>query len=93
MHMKKTGIVVFVFFTTAVYAQKNFTYTPEKPKPGDVITFSYEPAGDIANTILPVEAIVHQSGIKGQKTDDVILKKTANKFSGSIITDTASNHY
>lgn len=91
MHMKKLWIAVFIFFTTAVYAQKNFTYTPEKPKPGDIITFTYEPAGDIANTILPVEAVVYQSGVKGQKADDVMLKKTANKISGAIITDTAMN--
>ncbi|MEP7372810.1 MAG: TlpA disulfide reductase family protein [Chitinophagaceae bacterium] len=89
--MKKLWIAVFIFFTTAVYAQKNFTYTPEKPKPGDIITFTYEPAGDIANTILPVEAVVYQSGVKGQKADDVMLKKTANKISGAIITDTAMN--
>ena len=83
--------VVLIICTSVACAQKNFTYAPEKPKPGDVITFTYEPAGNIANTILPVEAVVYQSGIKGQKADDIILKKMANKFSGTITTDTAMN--
>ena len=91
MYMRNLLAVVLVICASVACAQKNFTYSPEKPKPGDVITFTYEPAGDIANTILPVEAVVYQSGIKGQKADDIILKKTANKFSGTITTDTAMN--
>ena len=70
-------------------AQKNFTYTPEKPKPGDVISFTYEPGGDIANTILPVEAAVYQLGKTGNKADDIVMVKKAGKYSGSFTTDPA----
>ena len=35
-----------------VFAQTNFTISPEKPKPGDLITITYEPAGDLANPLV-----------------------------------------
>jgi len=72
-------------------AQKNFTYTPENPKPGDVITFTYEPAGDIANTILPVEGVVYQMGKKGNKADDIVMERKAGKYTGTIKTDPEMN--
>lgn len=74
----------------AAQAQKNFTFTPEKPKPGDVITFTYEPAGDIANTILPVEGVIYQVG-KGSKADDIIMQRKGSKYAGTITTDPDMN--
>jgi thiol-disulfide isomerase/thioredoxin len=73
------------------YSQKNFSFSPEKPRPGDVITITYEPAGDIANTILPVEALVHQMTGKGRKVDDLLLERIANKYSAKFQTDTGAN--
>lgn len=84
-----TGLLLLTAITT--YSQKNFSYSPEKPGAGSVISFTYEPAGDIANTILPVEAIVYQLGNKGIKTDDIVLERTGNKFTGKIVTDTSMN--
>ena len=80
---------MFLFVAITTQAQKNFSYTPEKPKPGDVITFTYEPAGDIANTIKPVEGVIYQNGPRGRKADDIVLKKEAGKYTGSVTTDTA----
>jgi len=54
MLYQKFFTALLLIASITLKAQKNFTYTPEKPKPGDVITFTYEPAGDIANTIKPV---------------------------------------
>lgn len=79
-------MLLFVAVTTQ--AQQKFTYTPEKPKPGDVITFTYEPAGDIANTIKPVEGIVYQNGMAKRTADDIVLQKSAGKYSGSFTIDT-----
>ena len=51
MFYQKLFTALLLFVAVATQAQQKFTYTPEKPKPGDVITFTYEPAGDIANTL------------------------------------------
>lgn len=91
MLTRKLLTALVLLFTIATQAQKNFTYSPENPKPGDVVTFTYEPAGDIANTILPVEGVVYQMGRKGRKADDLILEKKAGKYSGSFTTDTLMN--
>lgn len=91
MHMKKLLIAVLAFFTTAIYAQKNFSYTPEKPKPGDVISFTYESSGDLANSQEPVEAVAYGYGSKGKKADDLVLKRKGYKYTGTITTDTSQN--
>ena len=88
---RKFLCLLLLIATITSYSQKNFSFSPEKPKPGDVITITYEPAGDIANTILPVEALLYQLGSKGMKVDDVPLERMAGKFSGKIATDTGSN--
>jgi len=93
MYMKKLLIAVLALSTSTIYAQKNFTYTPEKPKPGDVISFTYESSGDLANSLEPVEAVAHKYGIrdKQSKADDIILKRKGYKYTGTIITDTSQN--
>src|SRR5258705_7685469 len=89
MLSQKLFTVLLLTASITLKAQKNFSYTPEKPKPGDVISFTYEPGGDIANTILPVEAVVYQRGKTGYKADDIIMEKKAGKYSGSVTTDPA----
>src|SRR5436853_5109642 len=91
MFTKKLLPVLFLFATSVVYSQQNFQYTPQNAKAGDVITFTYVPVGDIANTEKPVEGIVYTLGSKGQNTDDIMLKKEGNKYTGSIKTDTSQN--
>src|SRR5215216_5110137 len=91
MLTRKLLIVLLLLAATTTFSQKNFSYSPEKPKPGDVITITYEPAGDIANTILPVEGLVYQMGSKGRKTDDLVLERMGNKFTGKVTTDTSIN--
>jgi len=60
MFTRKFIVALLLIITVTAKSQKNFIYTPEKPKPGDKITFTYEPAGDIANTIKPVEGVMYQ---------------------------------
>jgi hypothetical protein len=91
MFARKILPALLLLFAIAAQAQKNFTYTPENPKPGDVITFFYEPAGDIANTILPVEGSLYQIGTRGRKADDLVMEKKAGKYTGSFTTDTSMN--
>lgn len=89
MHMKKILAAVLIVFTTAVYAQKNFTYTPEKPKPGDVISFTYQSSGDLANSLEPVEAVVYAYGSKEREANDIVLKRKGFTYTGTIATDTS----
>ena len=84
-------VLLLTLISVSSFAQQNFSFTPEKPKPGETISITYRPAGDIANTILPVEAIVYQHGQSSQKADDLLLKKTADGFTASFIADTAAN--
>ncbi len=91
MFIKKLLPVLFVFVISAVSAQQNFQYTPQNPKAGDVINISYTPAGDIANTQLPVEGVVYTLGSKGQNAEDILLKKEGSKYTVSFKTDTSQN--
>ena len=91
MTMKRMLVVIFLCASITAQAQKNFTYSPDKPKPGDTITFTYEPAGDLAGTIKPVEGIVYQAGKFSNKADDIVMVRKGRKFSGKIITDTAAS--
>jgi thiol-disulfide isomerase/thioredoxin len=91
MFTRKFIVALLLIITVTAKSQKNFTYTPEKPKPGDKITFTYEPAGDIANTIKPVEAVMYQMGKRGNKADDIAIEKKGGKYAGTITTDTAMN--
>lgn len=84
-------LLLLLLISGSSFAQQNFSYSPEKPKPGETITITYKTAGDIANTILPVEAIVYQMGGDIQGTDDLPLKKTADGFTASFTTDTSAN--
>lgn len=90
MLKRKLLFVSALLSVIAIQAQKNFSYTPEKPKPGDVITFTYEPAGDIANTLLPVEGVLYQVGKRSNKADDLIFEKKGGKYTGSVTIDTAA---
>src|SRR5689334_7267215 len=82
---------LLLIITIAVQAQKNFSYSPENPKPGDVVTFTYEPAGDIANTLLPVDGVVYQIGTSGRKADDLMMERKAGKYTGSFTVDPQMN--
>jgi len=91
MFTRKFIVALLLIITVTAKSQKNFIYSPEKPKPGDKITFTYEPAGDIANTIKPVEGVVYQMGKRANKADDIVLERKAGIYTGTITTDTAMN--
>jgi len=89
---KKSWLLIFLITGTLTsFAQTNFLVTPEKPKPGDLLTITYTPAGDIANTTKKVESILYVTSSKGRKADDLILKKSGKKYTATIQTDTAVN--
>ena len=91
MNLKNLLLPVFLFCAFQTFAQNNFTYSPEKPQAGDIITINYSPSGTIANSTIVPSAIVYALGSKGQKTDDLVLKKTGNNYTGTVKTDTSDN--
>jgi thiol-disulfide isomerase/thioredoxin len=91
MQLKNLFLIALFFCAASAFGQNNFTFSPEKPQPGDVITISYSPAGDIANTTSPVEAVVYSMTSKGQTANDVKLKRTGNSYTGTVKIDTSSN--
>ena len=88
MNIKNSFLAVLLFFGLQTFGQSNFTFSPEKPKAGDVITISYTPSGTLANTTSPVKSIVYILGA-AQKVNDLGLKKTGNNYSGIVKTDTS----
>ena len=91
MIRKNTLLFWLLICAMTVTAQQNLKIVPEKPKPGDKIEITYTPAGDIANTLGKVEAVVFKSGSQGRKADDLELKKSGKKYTASIQTDTSHN--
>lgn len=81
--------LLLLLAVTSVSAQTNFSFSPEKPKPGDLITVTYEPAGDIANTLKPVEGLAYVTGSKTYKVDELVLTKSGSKYTTTIQTDTS----
>ncbi|HVK96221.1 MAG TPA: TlpA disulfide reductase family protein [Flavisolibacter sp.] len=83
--------MLFTLSMVKVTAQKNFTYTPENPKAGDVITITYEPTGTLAGNLKFVDAVYYTRGGKNINADDIVLQRLGKKFTGTIPTDTANN--
>jgi len=90
MFLKKLLPVLLVLTAAVTRAQTNFVYSPEKPKPGDKVSFTYEPAGDLTNNLIPPDVVLYQSGSK-RKADDVKLERIGRKFNGSFTIDTGTN--
>ncbi len=88
--MKSVMLFFLLFSVAGVYAQQKFQFTPEKPQAGDLIRITYEPAGDIANTLVPVEGVVYLQGSTDQ-ADDMVLKKDGKKYTATVQTDTSHN--
>ncbi len=94
--LTKSLLPIFIFINSVVYSQQNFQYSPKHPKAGDVITFTYTPSGDIANTQKPVEGVVYTLGNytlgrNDQTAEDIELKLVENKYTGTFKTDTTQN--
>lgn len=90
--MKYQNILLLLLccVTINVYAQTNFTISPEKPQPGDLITITYEPAGDLASTTAMIDAVAYQLPEKGPyKAQDIKLTRSYGKFKGTVQTDSA----
>lgn len=93
MYRLSFSLLLLLATASVLQAQSGFSFSPEKPKPGETVTITYQPAGDIANTQLPVEAVVYQTGIPAgeesdmafkQKADDLTLVKKGDTYTASF---------
>lgn len=96
MLTKKMASLFFMVLSATAFAQSNFTFSPQSPKPGDVITIHYVPDGDLAKSIKPIEASFYTlgyatRGVRNLQADDLKLIKQDNGFTTTVATDTASN--
>lgn len=90
MLLRRISLLFCMLLSITAFAQNNFSYTPEKPKPGEEITITYEASGTIAGNLKPVEAVFYALG-KKDIADDIPMKRIGKKFTGSFKTDPESN--
>lgn len=81
--------VTCLMVTAAVVAQNAVTFSPEKPKPGEVITVTISPPQNSKSTI--VEAVVFTRGDKQQDLNSLKLAKKGDGYTGTIQTQPKDN--
>lgn len=91
MNKIKNLILILQCAIISGFAQQNITIAPPSPQAGDIITVTYIPAGELANTQKKVEGSIYISTNTNRKADDLTLTKTGKKYITTIKTDTASN--
>lgn len=92
MNIKNILFSALLFCAVQTFGQSNFTFSPQKPQAGDIITISYS-GSQTPDTKdkSPLTALVYTLGSKGQTANDLDLKKSGNNYTGTIKTDTSDN--
>ncbi len=88
--MKYMMSVCLLLLYLIAATQNNFTYTPEKPRPGDVIHFTYTPAGSLSGLQKTPEAFIVESSPGGNKLTDIALTGSYQKWKGTFTTDSST---
>ena len=89
--MKKILLLSFLFYSLNSIGQDHFTFSPLQPKAGDVVTITYIPSAELADTKAPVEAAVYTFNAKKQTAEDITLKKINNQYKGTFRTDSSAD--
>lgn len=89
--MKKILVLLCLFYSYNSIAQDHFTFTPLQPKSGDVVTITYIPSGDLADSKVPIKAAVYTFNPKQQTAEDIALTKTKDYYTGTIQTDPSAD--
>lgn len=96
MLIRKILVLLTLVISVTAFTQTNFTYTPQNPKAGDLITITYEPAGAIAGIIKKPVATYYMVGssgpaaLKNINADELELTRDGRKFTTTLQTDTAA---
>jgi peroxiredoxin len=84
--MKATKfLTVFILFSVQVWAQGEFTITPEKPEAGKEITITYKPSASV-----PAKIYAYEFRGVLQRPLDISSKRTAGKYVATIKPDTSA---
>jgi peroxiredoxin len=78
--------LAFTMMVSTAIAQQNLTITPEKPKAGQTISFSYTPTGNLAKPTAVIEAVVYVYQNGNRKADDISLTKKGNAYTFTLKT-------
>ncbi len=78
-------LTVFILLSVQVWAQGEFTVTPEKPEAGKEITITYKPS---SNVPAKIQAYEFRGVI--QQALDISTKRTAGKYVATIKPDTSA---
>lgn len=89
MPFRKFILIIFLFCALHVSAQDNFSYSPEMPQAGDIITFTYTPAGALANLMEPVKARAFTLREKGEFIPKTDVQENGRSYIIKVTTDTA----
>lgn len=95
--MRKPQLTLLLLLCAVTSWSQNFTFTPQNPKPGDLVTFTYEPAGMLVGATKPIECSYYQlnktapNAFGTSSADDLKLSRKGNKYTGSLKVDTAAN--
>lgn len=89
--MRNLFTFIALFISIHLLAQDNFNFTPEKPKAGDEISFSYTQGGDLSGIMKMPEAYALLFTKDKQRLVEIPLKRESGKLVGKVKTDTAVN--
>src|SRR5215213_8985791 len=90
--LRLTSVLVFLLFAASLEAQRNFTFQPEQPKPGETIKIRYNPSGTDLLGMDDISAIAYLLANKNLPVaQEIKLTKEGNEYVGDIPTnDTVS---
>ncbi len=83
--------LVMTGLSSAALAQQALSYSPEKPKAGDVVNFEYVQSGDLTGIQALPQARIYFYGGPSVKVVEVPLTRSKGKLVGTVPVDSAAN--
>ena len=77
--------------SSAALAQQALSYSPEKPKAGDIVNFEYVQSGDLTGIQALPQARIYFYGGPSAKVVEVPLTRSKGKLVGNVKVDSAAN--
>ena len=84
--LSSAAVLIFFFNAALSIAQtnKDFSFTPEKPKAGEQITVTYNPDGSKLASATNVIMLIHTYGKNIYYSDEVALQKEGKSWKGTF---------
>ena len=84
MHKKAIFILLLLCTTLISIAQQKFQFSPEKPKPGDIIQITYTPTANEGETAPLVEGVAYQYTQRNFFAEDLVLTREGTSWKGTV---------